>query len=565
MPINHQAAIKPWWAFIFTHNPFYVISALMTLYGLHVSFSDNIDPTRGWLQLEIFIGYMFLLAATGVLIVRLGQVWEDARTLFLLVLLLMVALSVSFDRVCLDDEYLGLQFLTIGLGASLLLCEFMLRALKVLLPWTYRGVLYLQLTILFCYPPWLGHLSLTDQLTPLAWWTLGFPTLIAASIVLLVPVARRRKRGLRRNGTPWRWPMYPWTLFVVLGIGIAIRAFTFTFSFDPTKGFNSGFQPYFLIPLLLSVILIVAETSVRRRDSRPWWRFVLSALSLFVLSLPGVPASVAQGRYLELLQGAVGSPIQITAVLLIVYFAYLLSRGIRAAEWGMLLSLGVMSVVDHNTLDINTLAEINPIPACAGLLLLIGSAILRRNTARLCLATLGMMAAACYTFWDTEFVEYRGYLPVHLAIIFLVLVSLAYSDGLARLIRRYSFVFLIGAAVFSFLSYRYVFPSALIPWHALYVLCLAGVAAICWLLNKQFTDLTAIVICLFISAGHLAEHYLGTSMNLAFLQGRRWIAWGAVSFFAGLVVSFAKGGQLRRLCRLLYQRHLAAQQPPADQ
>ncbi len=157
------------------------------------------------------------------------------------------------------------------------------------------------------------------------------------------------------------------------------------------------------------------------------------------------------------------------------------------------------------------------------------------------------------------------YLPVHLAFVLLVLVSLAYNDGLARLIRRFAFAFLIAAAVFSFLAYRYLFPSGLTSWHAIYVLCLSGVAAVCWLRNNQFADLAAIVVCLFISAGHLAEHYIGTSMNLAFLQGRKWIAWGAVFFIAGLIVSFAKGGQLRRLYRLLHQWHLAAEQPPGDQ
>ncbi len=564
MPNNHQVATKPWWALLFTHNPFYVISAVMTLYGLHISFSDNIDPTRGWLQLEIFLGYMVLLAVTGVLIVRYGQVWEDARTLFLLLLLLMVALSVSFDRVCLDDEHLGLRFLAIGLGASLSLCEFLLRALKVRLPWTYRSVLYLQLAILFCYPPWLGHLSLTDQLTPLAWWTLGFPTLVAASIVLLIPAARKGMRGVRKNGTPWRWPMYPWTLFVILGVGIAIRAVTLTFSFDPTKGFNSGFQSYFLVPLLLAVILIIAESTLAHCNDRSWWRFVVLPLALLLLSLPGTPASVAQGRYLSLLQETVGSPVQITAALLIVFFIYLLSKGQQIAEWGILINLGVLSVVDHNTLDMDSLAEINALPACAGLLLMLGSAVLHRSTARLGVAIAGILSAVCYALWDTEFVDYRGYLPIHLIFVSVVSVGLAYNDWLGRLIQRYASAFLVVAALLSLLIYRYLFPQALIPWHALYVLCLAAPVAVYWRLNKRFADLAAIIVGLFVAVGHLAEHYLGTSLNLAFLRGRTWIAWGAVFFVAGLIVSMAKAGQLRWLYRKLQQRQLTSEQPTQE-
>ena len=72
---------KGWVRFLYNHNPFYVVSAVLVLYGLHVSFADNLEPTEGWLFTRLFMGYMLLLAAAAVLVVRLGRVWEDARTL----------------------------------------------------------------------------------------------------------------------------------------------------------------------------------------------------------------------------------------------------------------------------------------------------------------------------------------------------------------------------------------------------------------------------------------------------------------------------------------------------
>ena len=84
---------RPWIRFAYNNNPFYVISAALVLYGLHVSFADSLDPTEGWTFTQLLIGYMLLLGATSVAIVRLGQVWEDARTLVLLVSLLMIALA----------------------------------------------------------------------------------------------------------------------------------------------------------------------------------------------------------------------------------------------------------------------------------------------------------------------------------------------------------------------------------------------------------------------------------------------------------------------------------------
>ncbi|MEQ8618493.1 MAG: hypothetical protein RIB44_18125 [Lacipirellulaceae bacterium] len=559
---THQQTTKWWWRFLATHNPFYVISALLTLYGLHISFRDNIDPTQGWLQLQLFIGYMSLLALTGILVVRFGQVWEDARTLFLLLLLLMVALSVSFDRVCLDDEYLGLRFLSVGLAASVALCEVLLRVVKVSLPWRYRAVLYLQLAILFSYPAWLGHLSLTDQLTPLAWWTMAFPTVVAGSLVLLIPAALSGATKVKENGTPWSWPLYPWTLFVILGIGLAIRSVSLTFSFDPTKGFTSGFQAYFLVPMLLAVMLLLAVSTVRRGDGRSWWRFVVAPLVLIALALPGAPQSVSQARYLELLQEALGSPVQITATLLLAYFVFLLVLGLRNAEWGILASLAVFSVVDRQTLGLNMLAEIQLAPATLALLLLAISAVARRSTARLALATVGLVGAATYALSETEFVADQYYVPIHLTTISLALVGFIYDDPLGQWIRRNISMFLGSVTVLSILAYRFLFPSHLIAWHALVALLFSGVIVIAWKKNHSLRDFLLLVLCVSISGCHLAEYYFGSHTILGYLPGRSWILWGTGFLMLGLLVSFAKGGQIRRWYRAIQQWHLAIEQPP---
>lgn len=63
----------------------------------------------------------------------------------------------------------------------------------------------------------------------------------------------------------------------------------------------------------------------------------------------------------------------------------------------------------------------------------------------------------------------------------------------------------------------------------------------------------------------MTEHYIGTSLNLVFLQGKKWFAWGAFFFIAGLMGSFVKGGQIRRVYRTLQQWQMAAEQPPHEQ
>ena len=150
MPANVSPCARPWLRFVYNHNPFYVISALLVLYGLNVAFAGSIDPVKCWLLTKLLVGYMLMLAGAGVLVVRLGRVWEDARTLVLLVVLLMVALAASFDRVCLDDDRLAAAIA----GDGRRVFDSALRdvdcALRVRLPWAYRGPFYVQLAAALC-------------------------------------------------------------------------------------------------------------------------------------------------------------------------------------------------------------------------------------------------------------------------------------------------------------------------------------------------------------------------------------------------------------------------------
>ena len=84
--------------FLYNNNPFYVISAALIFWGLRSSF----DTTGKTFETDAFMislaGYTLLLAVAGCFLIRLGQVWDDVRTILLLVVLMLLALSVSFDE-----------------------------------------------------------------------------------------------------------------------------------------------------------------------------------------------------------------------------------------------------------------------------------------------------------------------------------------------------------------------------------------------------------------------------------------------------------------------------------
>jgi hypothetical protein len=545
MQAECRQCAKGWVRFLYNHNPFYVVSAMLVLYGLHVSFADSLEPTEGWLFTQLFMGYMLLVAAAAVLVVRLGRVWEDARTLVLLVALLMIALASSFDRVCLDDEIQGAKFLACGLAFSLLVSEALLRMLRLRFPWAYRGPFYLLLALVFAYPAWLGHLSLEDRTAEMSWYVLGFPTFAAIASAALAPAARRRGRDVMDNGTPWGWPLYPWSLFVLLAAPILLRSYALSLSFDPTKGLASGFQFYFLVPLLLSWILLWVEGADHPKPGRKAIA-VAAPLALLALALPGPSVSFAENRYLQLLQNTVGSPIQIAACLLIVYFAYIWLRGIREAELGLLLALGVLTFVDARTVDFETLSQPHAAPIAAAVALLALGGLWYGSAMRMSLAMVATVAGLSFVLRETGFVEARGYVPIHVTFLAIMTLGLTFHDRLGRRIAAAAAVILTVASLLILGAYRYLFPEIPPATNAAIALALAAMAFAYWIKNRRFVDLKASVTCIAVALVLVGEHFVAGGLAYLVLRGRRWIGWGVFFFLVGLGVSLIKGGQLRR-------------------
>ena len=89
--------------FLWNHNPFYVISALLMLYSVRKSYGElDIGTINVWAMMGVLSAYTIVLAMIGVLIVRWGKVWDDARSILLVLLLPKVAnyiVSSSGDAV----------------------------------------------------------------------------------------------------------------------------------------------------------------------------------------------------------------------------------------------------------------------------------------------------------------------------------------------------------------------------------------------------------------------------------------------------------------------------------
>ena len=89
----------------------------------------------------------------------------------------------------------------------------------------------------------------------------------ALALLLLVPAAGRGSAYVGKNGSPWRWPLYPWSPYFVIACGLAVRCYSLCVSFHYVNGNRTIFAPYFLVPIGLAVSIVWLEIGIAGRRS----------------------------------------------------------------------------------------------------------------------------------------------------------------------------------------------------------------------------------------------------------------------------------------------------------
>jgi hypothetical protein len=198
---------------LYTHNPFYLLSVAFVLHSTRLWLNTRAWPYDPWPLMYIIGGYILLVALVGGLVVRLGRAWDDARSILLILLLLFVELSLTFDPVLVADPRLGLTLLLTGWLLAVAVSEGLFWGLRIRMGTLFRLPFHLLLGLLFLYPP-LIVVGLRTETVSAIWRIWAFSPIAGLSLLTLIPAIRRGPDYVRENGTPWRWPAFPWALFV---------------------------------------------------------------------------------------------------------------------------------------------------------------------------------------------------------------------------------------------------------------------------------------------------------------------------------------------------------------
>lgn len=319
--------------FLYNQNPFYLISCLLVIYGcqsLAVSggglVQKSIAMTGG------IASYTLLMAVVCVAVVRIAKVWDDARSIFIVVVLSLVAATTGFDELCIADQSTAGLFTIAMLVLVPAVIESVLWLCRIRLSFWYRVALYAHFLVLIGFPLLLGRAVATRN-DPLAnWGSVLFSVAMGASILLLIPAMRRGPESIKGNGTPWSWPLYPISAFVVLVVlaGIRSHAMWISFGFYGTAG---KFEPFLLLPLLAAVLLTVAETGLGR-GNQTLQRFA-------IVGTPGLLlcALTRGGRTFLPIQSDLpflfGSSLTVAMAMVFGVYLWMTIRGVKYASFGL--------------------------------------------------------------------------------------------------------------------------------------------------------------------------------------------------------------------------------------
>ncbi len=312
--------------FICTSNPFYALSAALFLAGLWISFGGQTQVVQAGALMSGLAGYTLLLAVTAWLLVRFGSVWDDARTVLLLVVLMFLATSVTFDEVLVSNPEVGYLCYLAGMLFAVLVSEGILRGIRLGLPVYFRLSYYLILSLFFLYPLALRPLVPFPRSEELLWGLFGFSTVAGLVFLTLLPAIRKGPDYVRDNGSPWRWPLYPWALFGLLALAVPARAFLLCWSMHLLIGANLDdlvFGPYFVVPFGFALAILLLEIGIV--SSRRLVKFIALCFPPALLALAAIepPPNPIYVEFREAFAARLGGgPAWLTLLAGVAFYAY---------------------------------------------------------------------------------------------------------------------------------------------------------------------------------------------------------------------------------------------------
>jgi hypothetical protein len=360
----------------------------------------------------------------------------------------------------------------------------------------------------------------------------------------LIPAIRRGAAYVEQNGSPWIWPLYPWTLFVFLGLGVCARSFYLCVSMHaPSYPETEAiiFAPYFLVPFLFAISILLLEAGIVSQRRGVLRAALLAPVGLLVLCMIGQPADAVSrvflGRFMHALGG---SPLYLGSVGVLLYYGYAAFRRVPRAIELLTIAIVAFSVVSPSSVGLNGLVDPSPWVICGAGALQGVFAARRRDPIR------GLVAATCFVAAATLTANHlwpnvsSGVVAYHLALAAILALGTIFNDVFARVLRCVAALMIIVAAYLAIWLPGDPYAGVPAEWFRLYAL---GASALALAYGRWFG------VPIFRYAGALcaAGWFVvtgcdGYSSLRRSVAGLDHIAWGLGFFLIAAVISLSKAG-----------------------
>jgi prepilin-type processing-associated H-X9-DG protein len=552
--INKDITFSGLMRFIYRSNPFYLISACLFLYAMTVFFHTSNIWIDNSVPLSLIAAYSALLTGTAILIVRAGKVWDDARSLLFITLFMFIFLSVGMDYIILENLKSAPLMMASWLAFCILLSESMRWGLRIKISLLTLLVYYALLALFFFYPHFLGVL-LTEHkknIVPVIRGIMGFELIASGLFLCLIPVARKGAKLFRDNGTPWKWPYFPWSFFGVLGFAVCCRVYMMSISFIPGKGvgpfsrLETGFDLYMIIPSLLAFAVLFSEHAKASKNLNAQ-KIVLAIPLLFYMTLfSGVLSrSWLYHESLMALTGQSKTPFPVAAAAAIIFYAYAWVRRIKYADIAFIVSLTIPFMVDMLVGYLPSLGIPYSAPLFIFAVFFLVKSALHKTSIWSFMSVIFFMLSACVQFKGTWFASHYYALPLHILYAAFFAIGILYKDAFARWLREalaflvpvvYLFVLLfssrLAVGIPDFAVWTYIMALTLFPFIAFFMVRSWKYIAI------GLLDIFFLIVCL--------TFKLYQTVSAWEIEGSGFIFWCGIAFAAALLISLFKGGVIQK-------------------
>jgi len=527
--------------FLYSSNPFYIVSADLVFIGLRMSFGAGGPASQSWALLLGLASYTLLMATTACFLIRVGKLWDDLRSLLILVVMMFFAMALCNDETMAADPRRGVVGCAVGFLFAVVVAEAVLRTIRLRLPGWYRAAYHLILAQVFLYPIALVPVLSEPESPRLQWALFGFSALGGLILTSLVPAARRGAAFVAGNGSPWRWPLYPWSLFVVMAGGLGVRCYSLCVSFHYVGGSRTIFGPYFLVPIGLASSLVWLEIGIASRRRGVMVAAAGVPLLLAGMAMTGHRYEAVYMHFLDLFIGTLGgSPAFLTLIAATLLLAYAAARRVPLAWELMAVALIALAVVGPKTITPFDTVTPRALPLAAAGLVLGSVAARRRDSWRAALAAGLLMAAVARG--HAEVWPNANLVPIalHLSIVAMLVVGAVFDDWLGNLTRICGALLVLVLGVGSAVHSHWVqvaIPAALSAWYPLLAIVLT------WIFGFLMRDRMYLAVAAVDLAAWLA--YFGSERYHQLrrvLAGLDQIAWGMAFFLIAMAISLRKAG-----------------------